>query len=230
MATFAPSYRWARSNESYKRWQSFLEGIHGVGLHIKSDWSSCVKNVKKRSWERSSNPAYCQTSAHLANHCVKWEWLSDCLFRKGTKIVECSSPFFQWRKESLKGMSLFTVFSYDQNQNSDLTQYILFEDWHNPSVSMFRVSAYFTNSWLFVYHLWRGSWLKFAQSLMICPFGVNPAVELRCFLEAASCQHKYPKNKPYSYRIEWQIQQQNQWTVWTRGRRTVQANQGLCNS
>ncbi len=27
------------------------------------------------------------TSAHLANHCLKWAWLSDCQFRKVTKIV-----------------------------------------------------------------------------------------------------------------------------------------------
>lgn len=53
-----------------------------------------VWRMKKRAWERTSNPLYSHTTTHLANHCVKWLWLSGCLKRKVTKIVGHGSSLF----------------------------------------------------------------------------------------------------------------------------------------
>lgn len=47
----------------------------------------------RERWGRSSNPAYCHTSTHLANHCMKGPWLSDCRYRKVCE--RCSWRGFQ---------------------------------------------------------------------------------------------------------------------------------------
>lgn len=47
---------------------------------------------KKKKKERSSKPAFACTTTHLANGCVKWVLLLDCLFQNGTKIVGRRPP------------------------------------------------------------------------------------------------------------------------------------------
>ncbi len=66
-----------------------LEDVRTVALGC-SATGEVVWRKKKGSRERNSNPAQRHTSTLLTNHCVKWAWLSVCLFQKFTKISQTS--------------------------------------------------------------------------------------------------------------------------------------------
>lgn len=56
--------------------------------HARKVMEIAVLRLKKGAPGKSSNPSYFLTSTHLADGCVRWEWLSDCWFRKGQTTLE----------------------------------------------------------------------------------------------------------------------------------------------
>lgn len=108
-------------------------------------WKGMEVNVceepKKSLRVKRQNPVFC---AHLVNCCVKWQWLSDCLFGKITRIVGHCSLLFLYRKVGF----IWSIQPYDQIPKSSPwpKHNLKFNKiFHCPRL----VCAYFTNFWPF---------------------------------------------------------------------------------
>lgn len=67
---------WITMHSSVSPWS---HSEHYTQLYS-SDRNSCVKTEK-------GNPETSLTASQLANHGIKWPWMSDCQFRKVTEII-----------------------------------------------------------------------------------------------------------------------------------------------